>query len=278
MADKRDSKVDDSAENAYATAAEAVSAKSDLTAPEEEALVAFPPKARRNGKASAKVAAPAPQADVVKEMPAVKPSRPIAKKPVAKKPAVKKAAPAKTPAKTGVGANPAPKVAADTKTSSLPGIPTIAQLKDKIMATTKTPDFAEGIKDVISDVQTKAKEAFEKSTSAFGDVNEFAKGNVEAFVESGKILASGLQDMGTNLAAEGRSAFETMTADVKALTAVKSPADFFKLQGEIVRRNFDAAVANGSKNSEAMLKLASDVFAPLSGRVSVAVEKVRKAA
>jgi hypothetical protein len=48
----------------------------------------------------------------------------------------------------------------------------------------------------------------EELVGVFGDYAAFAKGNVEAVVESGKILAEGLQDMGTNLVAEGRSAFE----------------------------------------------------------------------
>ena len=69
-----------------------------------------------------------------------------------------------------------------------------------------------------------------------------------------------------------------ISADVKELAAVKSPADFFKLQGEILRRNFDAVVASGSKTSEAMVKLTNESFAPISNRVSIAIEKVKKAA
>ena len=49
-------------------------------------------------------------------------------------------------------------------------------------------------------------------------------------------------------------------------------------QGEILRRNFDAVVTAGSKHSEAVLKLTNDAFAPVSTRVSLAVEKVKKAA
>jgi phasin family protein len=130
----------------------------------------------------------------------------------------------------------------------------------------------------MTEAQDRAKLAFEKSQALFGEAGEFTKGNVEALVESGKILAAGLQDMGKDYVAEGKTALETVQADIKELAAVKSPADFFKLQGEILRRNFDAAVATGSKRSEAALKLAGDAFAPLSTRVSLAVEKVKQAA
>jgi phasin family protein len=69
-----------------------------------------------------------------------------------------------------------------------------------------------------------------------------------------------------------------LTADVKELAAVKSPTDFFTAQSALLRKSFDAAVANASKNTEAMMKLANEVITPLSSRVTVAVEKVSKAA
>ncbi|MCC6827483.1 MAG: phasin family protein [Novosphingobium sp.] len=141
-----------------------------------------------------------------------------------------------------------------------------------------TSAFTDTVKGAFTEVQTKAKAAIEKGSAAFAGYNDFTKGNVEAVVESGKILAAGLQDLGTNIAAESRSAFETATADIKELAAIKSPADFFKLQSDLFRRNFDTAVAYSSKTSEAMLKLGNEVFAPISGRVSLAVEKVRSVA
>ena len=145
--------------------------------------------------------------------------------------------------------------------------------KDMIMD--MTTNFGGGLNDMMSGAQDKAKEAFEKSSSMMGEAGSFARGNVEAVVESGKILAAGLQDMSTNLVAEGRTSFETMTADLKELAASKTPADFFKTQSEIMRKSLDSAVAYGSKNSEAMLKLVSDMMAPLSGRMNMAVEKVK---
>ena len=97
-------------------------------------------------------------------------------------------------------------------------------------------------------------------------------------VESGKILASGMQDMGRSYAEEAKSAAETVQEDMKKFTAIKSPTELFELQGEIARRNFDAMVSTASKNTEAMLKLVNEAFAPMSNRMSLAAEKVGKAA
>lgn len=202
-------------------------------------------------------AAPAKQA-VVAAKKAVKPR--------AVKPAAKKAAPKQSvkPA--------APKAAVKTTP--------ISQIKDTIMAKTQNvaEDFTAKAKEAFTEAQDRAKAAYEKGTALFADAGEFNKGNVQALVESGKVLAAGLQTLGKDYVAETKTAFETVQADVKELAAVKSPADFFKLQGEILRRNFDAAVATGSKHSEAMVKLANEAFAPLSTRVSLAVEKVKQAA
>ncbi|HWU02112.1 MAG TPA: phasin family protein, partial [Novosphingobium sp.] len=60
--------------------------------------------------------------------------------------------------------------------------------------------------------------------------------------------------------------------------AAKSPSDFFKLHNDLMKKHFDQAVAFSSKQSEAFLKLASEAAAPISNRVSIAVEKVKSVA
>ena len=84
--------------------------------------------------------------------------------------------------------------------------------------------------------------------------------------------------MGKSYVAEVKSGFETMQADAKELTSVKSPKEFVELQSKLARKYFDSVVAFNSKNAEAALKLANEAFQPISSRVSLAVEKVRKAA
>ena len=127
-------------------------------------------------------------------------------------------------------------------------------------------------------LQTKAKAAYDKGAELAAEATEFAKGNVEALVESGKIYAAGVQELSKGYVEEAKSAYETFTADLKELAAVKSPAELFQLQAKLARRNFDALVAYGSKNADAVTKLASEAFAPISGRISLAAETIAKAA
>lgn len=131
---------------------------------------------------------------------------------------------------------------------------------------------------LFADFNERAKATVEKNTKLAGEFTEFAKGNVEAFVESGKIAAKGFEALGQDAAEYSRKSFENATATLKSLSAVKSPADFFKLQSDYVRSAFDSMVAETSKNTEAFIKLAGDAAQPVSNRFAVAVEKVKTAA
>lgn len=270
MADSQ-SKIDAAAEKAFADAAEkktADSAKQPVDAKAVEKAVdagaSAPVKADAVAKAVAAEPAPKAKASAGKTKP---------KKALAKKKAAPKTAAAKTtPASSTKGA---PAEATPAKRSS------ISQLKDTIMATankTTNIEYTAKAKEMAADMQTRAKAAYEKGTEMTKDAVEFQKGNIEALVESGKILAAGMQDMGRTYMDEAKSAAETVQGDVKKFAAIKSPTELFQLQGEIARRNFDAMVSTTSKNTEAMLKLANEAFAPVSNRMSLAVDKVSKAA
>lgn len=241
-------KIDAAAEKAYAEA----SAKS-VEAPKVEAA----PVAK-------KIAAP-------KKAPAAKKATPV-KKAAAK--TVKKTA-SKTPVKKPVLAR---KAAVKTSKPAAPKTNPVIKLKDTIMATAKNTDIAATAKDVIADVQTRAKTAYAQTTVLASEATEFTKANVEAVVESGKIFIAGAQELLKDNVETGKTVIETVTEDAKKVAAVKSPTELLQLQGEIARRNFDALVSYGSKRTEAWVKLYNEAFAPISNRVSVAAEKIKKAA
>lgn len=229
-------------------------------------------KAYAEASAQAKPAAPA-QASA-KDQVAAEEAMP---KPVVK-PAPKSKKTKKTTSSSKVSAKPAPKPKKALTPQAPPAQPTITQLKEKIMASSKNTDFTKTLSDMMSDMQSRAQTAYEKSSEITGEMSDFAKGNVEAMVEAGKLLAAGMQNMGKTYVEDAKSAYETVTGDLKEVAAVKSPSELFQLQGKLARRNFDAMVAFSSKQTESMLKLANDSFAPISSRMSVAAEKISKAA
>ncbi len=255
-----------SAEKAYAEAAARVKPVETVppkAVPAETPAVAPPPVTGKPVAATKTAAPKKPEAAFRKT------EKPAAPKPAAKTALAKAAKRAARVAKAA---------AAPAAVKTFEPTLTVNELKEKIMATAKTTDFTKPIADVVGEIQNSAKAAYDKSAEAVTEMTEFTKGNVEAIVESSKIFAAGAQTFGKTYVEEAKSAYELMTADVKELAAIKSPTELFQLQGKIMRRNFDALVATSSKNTEAVLKLANDTFAPLTGRVEIATEKLAKVA
>lgn len=277
------SKIDAAAEKAYAEAAAKTPAKKTVADKVAEAVDAGADKAPAKAEEVKKaVAAPAKKAPAKKAAAKASTARKTtAKKAPAKrtpaKAATKKAAPAKAVAKKAP-AKKAPAKKAAAKKSETPATNTITKLKDTIMATAKKTDVTTQAKEFAADLQSRVKTAYAKTGEFAGEVNEFNKANIDAIVESGKIFFEGAQEMVKENVETGKTVVETVTEDAKKVAAVKSPTELMQLQGELARRNFDAVVSYGSKRTEAWVKLYNDAFAPISNRVSVAAEKISKAA
>lgn len=254
------SKIDAAAEKVKSEAAAKKAATATTTVSTKkvaEAVEAGGPKPAVKANAVKKaVAAPAKKTAVSRKTPA--------KKAPAKKPVAKKATAKKTPVKA----------AAKTAATPTP----VSKLKDTIMATAEKTDITAQAKEFASDVQTRVKGAYGKATEFASEAGDFNKANVEAVVESGKIFLAGAQEIVKSDVETGKGLIEVATADVKKVATIKSPTELFELQGEITRRNFDAAMSFGSKRTEALVKLYNDAFAPISNRVSVATELAKKAA
>ncbi|MEG3087873.1 phasin family protein [Sphingomonas sp. PB4P5] len=237
------------------------------TTPTEE------PIAQAETPAAAPVAAPA-KAEV-------KPA-PKTAKPVVARVKAKAAKPARVA--TAGAATPPAKNKAAAKTAVTSVIETIkpaivsATARAKTVAAKEANIMEATIKNAAERAKTLFTDANAKSTQALAEINEFGKGNIEAMVESGKIAAKGVEAFGQDSADYGRRQFESATAALKSLSSVKSPTDFFKLQSDYFRASFDSLVAQTSKNTETVLKLAGEVAQPIQNRVAVAVEKVKVAA
>lgn len=151
---------------------------------------------------------------------------------------------------------------------------------EKVTAEAKkaTEAMTARVSEMASDMSERAKTLFAQASEYASKANEFNKANLEAVVESAKIAGKGAQEMGQAYAADMRTNFEAATATAKEFAAVKSPTEFVQLQAATARKSFDTMVSQTSKNTEMFLKLAGETFQPISNRVSVAVETVKKAA
>ena len=245
----------DSAEKAFEAATLETAAK-PVAAPAAPVAAAAPAVEAK--------AAPAP----VKTKTVAAKAKPVQKK--AAKPATKKAAPKKAAAKT-IAPKPA-KAAPKPAALATKGFKTMNDTVKKFADEAKTRTEA-----LTADFNAKAKEAMSKTSKLAEEAVEFNKANVEAIVEAGKIAAKGIETLGQEGVTFARKSFEDTTAALKGYSSVKSPTEFFKLYAENSKKAFDAAVAQTSKTSELVVKMANDSFAPISNRVSVITSKMKAA-
>jgi len=161
------------------------------------------------------------------------------------------------------------------------GAEAIASAEEGIeqMATVTTP--AEGMEKAqafFGDMTSRFKTAFEKSSKFGEEFVDFQKGNVEAIVASARVAAKASESFGQEAAEYGKKHFENATAAFKSFAAVKSPTELFQLQSDFAKSSFDSAVAEASRVSESMLKVAGEIVQPLSNRYAVAAEKFKATA
>ena len=126
--------------------------------------------------------------------------------------------------------------------------------------------------------QAKMKEGMEKAMKTAEEFVTFGQGNLEAFVKSGQIWAAGVQDLQKQMAATAQASFEETVATFKAMSGAKSLKDAFDLQSSLARGAIEKTLAESGKLTDASLKLTEQAMAPITARVTLAVEKFAKAA
>jgi len=162
----------------------------------------------------------------------------------------------------------------------------------KVEASVAHSPVVEKLQETVADVQKSVSQIVSKLTNTQTEVSTnmdkvikgaeefvaFGQANVEAFMKSSQILATGLQDLGKHVAATAQAQYDEAVANAKALTSVKSVKEAFDLQTSLTKAGFEKALAETGKLTDASVKLAEQVSAPIAARVTVAVEKFGKAA
>ena len=128
--------------------------------------------------------------------------------------------------------------------------------------------------DVFANAGERSQELVAKSQKTAEQFTDLAKANVEALVEAGRIAATGVKSLGQDVLASGREGLEQASDAVKTLAEAKSPTEFFQIQSELARASFDRFVAQSSKLTERVVKLAGEAAQPLQNRASINAERI----
>ncbi len=145
---------------------------------------------------------------------------------------------------------------------------TVAAMKDGMSKATATVETS----------QLQFKEGITKTMKTAEEVVAFSQGNVEALIKSGQIWSTGLQDISKQMASSLQASYEETMSAFKALTSVKSLKEAVDLQVGLARSAVEKSVTESSKYTDASFKLAEQAMAPISSRVTLAVEKFSKPA
>ncbi len=157
----------------------------------------------------------------------------------------------------------------DTVVAATKGIEaTVSNLKDGM--TKAAAGFTE--------TQAKVKEGMEKAMRTAEELVSFSQGNLEAMLKSGQIWAAGMQDLSKQMAATAQASFDETMSTFKAMTSVKSLKDAMDLQASLARATMEKTLAESGKLTDASFKLTEQAIAPITARVSLAVEKFAKSA
>jgi len=110
------------------------------------------------------------------------------------------------------------------------------------------------------------------------DFVAFGQANLEAFVKSGQIWSAGVQELTKQFATSAKASFEESVSTFKAITTAKSVKEAMELQSTFAKSALEKAMAESNKMTDASIKLTEQTLAPITARVTVAVETFGKAA
>jgi phasin family protein len=123
------------------------------------------------------------------------------------------------------------------------------------------------------DQATKAAEGFFKAAE---EAAEFGRGNIEAFTKATQTLTMGMQDLGKQYFAMSQALTDHAMESAKALAAVKSLKEATDIQSAFAKASMERAMSEAAKLQEATLRLVEQAGAPLTARMTLAVEKISK--
>jgi phasin family protein len=134
------------------------------------------------------------------------------------------------------------------------------------------PAFAP-FQNIFAEANERGQDLVKRSQKVAEELADLARANVEAVVEAGRVATEGARTIGQDVVAKQRDGFEQAADAIRSLAEAKSPTEYLQLQGDFARASFDRAVAETSKLTESLVKLAGEAFQPLSNRASANAER-----
>ena len=124
-----------------------------------------------------------------------------------------------------------------------------------------------------ADANERSQEFVKRGQKVAEELADLARANVEAVVEANRVATEGARSIGQDVVAKQRDSFEQAADAIRSLAEAKSPTEYLQLQSDFARASFDRAIAESSKLTESLVKLAGEAFQPLSNRATANAER-----
>ena len=126
---------------------------------------------------------------------------------------------------------------------------------------------------LFAEANDRGQQLAKRSQKVAEGLADLTRANVEAVVEASRVAAEGARAIGQDVVASSREGVEQAADAIRSLAEAKSPTEYLQLQGEFARASFDRAVAETSKLTESLVKLAGEAFQPISNRATANAER-----
>jgi phasin family protein len=169
-----------------------------------------------------------------------------------------------------------------TRTAARKAAPKAARTAQERIETVTNSNFFNGFQAVpafapfqtlFADANERGQDFAKRGQKVAGELAELTRANVEAMVEASRVAAEGARSIGQNVVASNRDGIEQAADAIRSLAEAKSPTEYLQLQAELARASFDRTVAETSKLTESLVKLAGEAFQPLSNRATANAER-----
>jgi phasin family protein len=165
-----------------------------------------------------------------------------------------------------------PTVVTLPETVSEPMAATAAAVTEAIATT------ADSVPAVIQSTKPALTQGMKTMMKSTEDLVAFGQANMEAFVKSSQIWSAGVQELTKQFATTAKASFEESMSTFKAITTAKSVKEAMDLQTTFAKAALEKAMAESNKLTDASIKLTEQTLAPITARVTMAVETFGKAA
>ena len=125
---------------------------------------------------------------------------------------------------------------------------------------------------IVENIAKTNADALAKSSRA---AEAIAKGAAEALTDSGNASRTAIQELTKAYQELATKNAKNLTAAVQALSAVKSPTEFFELQQKLIKDGVEAAVADSRHIAELTTAVFTAAFEPVKKQIE-AVQKTAR--